>query len=443
MKFDMDEYQKLLAEFVSIKSISTDDQFRPEIDKTVSWLVNLFKTNGFQTEIYKGSNSNPVVFANYIHVQNKKTVLIYGHYDVQPAKKEDGWESDPFQLNEKNNRLFGRGVVDNKGQILIHIYSILELIKDKKLKYNVKFLIEGNEETSNEDIEEIIKSKRDKLSCDYVLISDGEIIGDHPTVETSLRGGGNITIKYKTAQTNVHSGIFGGAAPNAATEIITLLAKLLDHHGVKIENFNSEVDKVDEKQIESLKSLSQIAPDPIENTGMKRLLINEKHEFYIKTGLLPTIQITSLKSGYMDSGYANIVPNTAEVKLNLRTVESQDTKKVIAAIKQFVIKTTPDYVSVEISHTPGYPPIKLNTNTQIYNQIRLLLKDIYLKEVLSRPVGGGIPIVTVFKEVLNRDSILVSLANSDCNMHGVDENFKLDLIEKGIEFSLKFFSTPQ
>ncbi|EKD96535.1 MAG: M20/M25/M40 family peptidase, partial [uncultured bacterium] len=169
-------YEKLLKDFLQFKSISTDPNYRDEINKTISWLKNLFEENSFKVQILKGKTCNPVISAFHKTNQSFETILVYGHYDVQPANQEDGWFTDPFSLYEKDGRLYGRGTVDNKGQVLIHIYTVLDLIKQNKLKYNVKFLIEGNEETSNEDLPEIIKQNKKLLSCDYIIISDGELL---------------------------------------------------------------------------------------------------------------------------------------------------------------------------------------------------------------------------------------------------------------------------
>ena len=223
---NLDTYKKLLTEFVSFKSISTDPEFKPEIEKTVEWLRNLFTENGFTVKVLHGKKTNPVVYSHYQTDDNAETVLIYGHHDVQPASIEEGWEQDPFTVLEKKDKWIARGVVDNKGQILIHIATVLDLIKANKLKYNVKFLIEGNEETSNDELSEIMRTEKELIKTDHVLISDGEIVDGKPAIEASLRGGFNLTLALKTADNNLHSGIYGGAVPNAAFELSKLLSKL-------------------------------------------------------------------------------------------------------------------------------------------------------------------------------------------------------------------------
>ncbi len=431
----MEEYTKLLKEYVSFKSISTSKEFLPEIDKTVNWLKSYFEKNNFSVELLKGTTTNPVILASYILPEKAETVLIYGHYDVQPA---DGWEQ-AFILQEKNGRLLARGVVDNKGQNLIHIVTVAELIKAGKLKYNVKFLLEGNEETGNADIAGILKNNKEKLKTDYVLISDGEISGDTPLIEASLRGGANLTLTYKTAPNNVHSGLYGGAIPNAAQEIAHFLAKLFTADNVvTIPGFYEDVDAIEQHHKENNKLLAA-KEDILKLIGVKKLLTEKDHDFYTQTGLRPTLEITGINTGYIGEGYSNIIPGTAEVRINVRLVASQDPQKFKKIFTEFVKNNTPSYVDYDLQIGDAYPAVKINIDSEKVKEVKELLTKAYNTAPLIRYVGGSIPIVTDFKKVLGVDSLLVSLGNNDCNMHGVDENFRIDLIEKGLAFSKLFF----
>ncbi|PJA19228.1 MAG: hypothetical protein COX61_01780, partial [Candidatus Brennerbacteria bacterium CG_4_10_14_0_2_um_filter_43_14] len=178
----IEQYKQLLKDFVAFQSVSTDTQFQPEIQKTVAWLQRVFGQNGFSVRIITGYD-NPLVIASFVYDPALETVLIYGHYDVQPAKVDEGWTSDPFTLTEMNRRLVGRGAIDNKGQVLVHMVNVFAHIKSKTLGYNVKFMIEGNEETGSPLLEQFIASNSALLAADFVLISDGEISGGKPNIE--------------------------------------------------------------------------------------------------------------------------------------------------------------------------------------------------------------------------------------------------------------------
>ena len=434
-------YINLLKEFVSYKSISTDSAYKKDIQKTVDWLQGLFKDAGFETETYSGKTCNPVVYANYKLNPKAKTVLVYGHYDVQPAQKEDGWDSDPFTLTESSNRLIARGVVDNKGQVLTHIYTVIKLIKEGKLAYNVKFLVEGNEETANEDMPAIVKKHKAKLKANHIVVSDGEIAGDSPVIEYSLRGGFNTKLTYISGKNNLHTGIYGGTVPNAAYELSKFISKLYDPQGkIAIPGFYNDVDAVTKEQEAANKKLVSSNKSIQELAGVKKLYLGKGENFYTKACLMPTIEITGIKSGYIGEGYANIIPCQAEVRVNFRTVRSQNMPKLIENYQKFIKKHTPDFIDYKFEHTEPYKAIKIDINSAIVKKVQALLGIAYGTPALVKPVGGGIPVVCDFKDELGVDSMLISLGNEDCNMHGVNENFRIDLLEKGVAFSEMFFT---
>lgn len=433
------EYKRLLKPYIAFKSISTDKQYKLEMKNTANWLQSLFREHGFTTKILQGSKTNPVVFAEYIVSKKAETVLIYGHYDVQPAQKSDGWTKDPFSLLELKGKLIARGVVDNKGQNLIHIVTILNLIKEGALAYNIKFLIEGNEETANPDMQALVKKYKKLLTSDTVVISDGEIVGKTPTLEASLRGGFNMKVLLTTAPNHLHSGLCGGGVPSASHELAILISKFFTQGNmVAIPGFYEGVDEVTKEQFINNKSIST-NKELMRLFGVKSLLCENGYDFHTQTGLRPTLQITGMKTGYIDEGYCNIVPSNAEARINVRLVASQNPKKVFELVKKFIIKQTPSYTDVAIELDYLSDPIKLGIDSSKAQEVKLLLKKAYGKTPIIKYVGGGIPIVSDIKKTLGIDTLLISLGNDDCNMHGVNENFSIDLIKKGLQFSDSFF----
>lgn len=432
------KYKSLLAEFLAFKSVSTDAKFSGEMVKTAEWLRNLLKDNGFRAKIWTKKGANPVVFAEFIKSQSLKTVLIYGHYDVQPA---EGWKSDPFKLTEAKKKLMGRGVVDNKGQILIHIVAVMAGIASGNLKYNVKFLIEGNEESGSGELASIIKNKAKEMSCDIMLISDGELTNRKPTIEMSLRGGFNATLKYITGKSNVHSGIFGGAIPNAGRELMAFLAKLFnDDNTIAYPRFYKGMDKITPEDLDNNICLAKESEDLAGIAGVRKLLGEKNVDFFTITGNKPTIQITGINTGYIGEGYANIVPSEAEVRLNFRIVTSQIPEKVFEDFQKFVAKHTPDFVEYKLEASGFHEPIKIDSKNPFFAEAKKDLETVYGMGVNKKFVGGAIPVVADFKNLFDTDTLLIPLCNEDCNMHGVNENFDIDLIKKGIEFSSKFFA---
>ncbi|MBP9821373.1 MAG: M20/M25/M40 family metallo-hydrolase [Candidatus Pacebacteria bacterium] len=433
------EFKKLLTEYIALKSISTDPAFDAEMRKTAEWLGEYLAEHGFKVSYLKGPRTNPVVYAEYMQSPELETVMVYGHYDVQPANKSDGWSSEPFTLTEKKGRLIGRGVVDNKGQNLIHVFTVCDLIKQNSLKYNVKFMIEGNEETANPDMEAMVKKYKKLFKSDAIIISDGEIQGTTPTIEASLRGGFNMTVTLTTGKNNLHSGLAGGVAPSASHELSRLIAKFYgSDNKVAIPGFYEGVKKLTNEELSNTKKTGTVK-EIMELFGVKTSVAEKGMNPYAQIGLRPTIQISGIKSGYIAEGYANIVPATAEARINVRVVGGQDPQKIYDAIVQFVKKEVPGYVKIDITRTDMNSAVAVDVTQPRFVAVRKLLKTAYKKEPIIKYVGGSIPIVSDFKETLGIDTLLVSLGNDDCNMHGVDENFRIDLIEKGLAFSRSFF----
>ncbi len=387
MKKLQKEYLGMLEEFIAFKTVSTDSSFQADINKAVAWLTNLFKKNGFKVRQIKGKNHNPIIIAKYEADPKLRTILVYGHYDVQPADKSDGWISDPFVLTKRKDRYIARGAVDNKGQILAHIVSVFSAIKAKTLSSNVIFMIEGNEESGNPSLSKIIKENKKLLECDLVIISDGEMRGTSPTLDVSFRGGGNMRIVYQTHSNDRHSGLFGGMVPNPALELSKMLSKI---------KINNEI-----------------------TFG----------------GLKQNIEISGINSGYTGNGFKNIIPGKAEARLNIRTVHPQVSKYVMKEVEEFIRRETPSFVKLLIETEVHCEPIFLDTDHEEISPIKKLLSEIHGQEIIHQHVGGSIPVVSDFKNILKKPMTLIPLCNDDCNMHGVDENFSEYHMKKALEFT--------
>ena len=442
MKKNLSLFRQLFPAYIGFKSVSTDPAFAGEIANQVDWLCKLFKDNGFSVQTLKGVDTNPVVFAEY-HVSDElKTVLIYGHYDVQPAdmETEKGWKAEPFVLREEDGRFIGRGVVDNKGQNLIHIATAITLIQENRLGCNLKFLIEGNEETGNDDLAGLVQQYAQLLASDEIIISDGEIAGETPTIEESLRGGGNLTLTYKTSSNDLHSGLYGSGVPSSTKELISLLSKMLLPDGtVTIPGFYDAVDAITPEQTERNLALLEIS-NPV-TAGTVKALVG-KHDFHTMVGIWPAVEVSGISSGYTGTGYKNIVPGTAFAKINFRLVASQTPEQFVEMFELYVKENTPAYVEYTISVDKMYNPVKVSVDSPTVLKIMKLQKAIYGVKPVIKNVGGGIPVVANFQTILGADAILLSLGNEDCNMHGTEENFRIDLIEKGLELSEQLLAKP-
>lgn len=433
-------YNELLSKFISFKSISTDKSFKQEVSATADFLISTFSENGFSTEKVEGYG-NPIVLANLEVDPTLPTCLIYGHYDVQPAEKSDGWDSEPFEVREDENRIYARGIVDNKGQVLIHIATIIDLIKSGKIKYNIKFMVEGDEETGSPLMENFVKDYSEQLHCDFLMISDGEIISDYPVLDAGFRGGANTTLTLTTASTDTHSGIYGGGIPSASHEAGKFIDKLFDkNYHVQIPGFYDAVDEIPSEILENNKNIPFSKEELERITGVKSALIDGDYDIYTATSLRPTVQITGLQSGYVGEGYKNGIPAKSIIKANFRLVKSQNPEEIMEKYEQFIKDNLPEYVSYKLEISDPYEGIKLDLDNDYIKEAYSALEDAFGKKPFYKFSGGGLPIVTLFVEELGvKNALMVSLGNEDCNMHGINENFDKNILEKGLAFSRKFF----
>ena len=450
-------YMTLLKEFVAFKTVSTDPSYKDEMKKAVNWLTQIFKEHGFKVTLLKGKHANPVVVAKYTLKNTKskvsldasektvvpskpKNILVYGHYDVQPAQKSDGWSSDPFVLTKKGDRLVARGVVDNKGQILAHMVGVFDAIKNGALTTHVTFVIEGNEESGNEDLAGLLKKYKKDLAPDFILISDGEIVGEHPTLDMSYRGGGNIKVTYTTSSNDRHSGLYGGAIPNAVLELATLVSKIKSDNAswISFEEFYtgmiepSDEAKDQHKKISAVQNVQKLA-------GVKTLTTKANLSAHEQIGLYPTIEVSGFSGGYVGQGFKNIIPGKAEVRLNVRTVHPQKTSDVVKAISNFVRVNTPSHVDVSIEFEDHGEAIRLDTDHADLSGVKTLLADVYSREVICKSIGASIPVVADFQSIFKVPMAMVSLCNDDCNMHGVNENFTEKHIVKALNFTNRYW----
>lgn len=438
----LETYKRLLREFLSFKTISTLES-STEVDKAVEWLKRLFDGAHFDTKVVDGFD-NPVLISSKVVNPDFPTVLIYGHYDVQPANVDE-WGSDPFLLREENGRLYGRGVIDNKGQMLVHVVSVLELLEIGGLTFNVKFLIEGNEETGSPNIGKLIEKHKDDLTNDFVLISDSAMIRNHPTIELSLRGTFNTTLTIKTSDRDLHSGLFGGSVPNASHVAAQFIASMFKDEKIAYQEFYSEVEPIESSFREAALSIPMSETEYRKLTGTKALTTEEGENFFSQVGLRPTIQVTGFESGYAGSGYRNSVPSQVILKFNFRLVPNQDPEKVLSDFKNYVKSVLPEYVDFEFAvpeSTEGaVKPIRLPLGRKYLKHTERILSEVYKKQLYFEFNGATLPIVLDLHNILKTEIVMVALANHDCNMHAVDENFDLQSLQKALEFSKQLLST--
>lgn len=416
-------YRTFLDEFIAFRSISTDPLCKDEMTNTAAWLKEQFASRGFTVDVIEGYG-NPIVVARF-DAGREETVLIYGHYDVQPAEKADGWSGDPFLVRDDGERLYARGIVDNKGQVLVHIATVFDLIEEDALGHNIVFMIEGDEETGSDLLSQFLADHRDLLAADWALISDGETTGGKMTLELGFRGGFNATVFVTTSHTDLHSGLYGGATPSAAWTLSHFLAGLHDDRNVvAIDHFYDDVDPIDEATREKNLHIPFSEEEFKRLSGTKALKLPEGADFHSQVGLQPTVEITGVQSGYTGDGYKNAIPARATAKINFRLVASQDPRTIAEQFTVYARRMISDYADVTVEIGGMHDSVKLTADEPCVERVAGIIKTITGEEPLNKFCGGGLPIVAEIKCALGIPQVLLPLANEDCAMHGVNENFR-------------------
>ena len=436
----MEKFLALLKASLAFKSVSTDPEFRSEVEACGAWLATQMQAHGFSVQSITGFG-NPLIYGHYVVDPALPTYLIYGHYDVQPAALEDGWASDPFVLRDDGERLYARGVADNKGQHLIHLATIFDLIEQQKLRYNIKVLIEWDEETGSPYMVNFFEQYKELLACDGVIISDGEIIGHStPTMTESFRGGANMTLTIQTANTDVHSGMYGNILPSASHTLLQLLTHLYDEKWlIAIPWWYDSVAPIDQTTIANNLTIPFDTQALFQATGAKGTVVPAWYDAMTANGLLPTIQVSGLSSGYTGTGYKNIIPAKAIGKMNFRFAPGQDAKEMITMFTKWVEKTVPSYATFSIDTSDPYNAIALSTDSDRVQTCREALAAAYNTPVIIRHCGAAVPISGLFQTYVGCPVAVVDFANEDCNMHGIDENFCIENIEKWLRCSELLF----
>jgi len=428
----------LLIDLLKIKSISIGNSYIKELSQARDLITEFLNKLEFNTK-FLGEN-NSVIYATRFLNKKFKTLLIYGHYDVQSVNDQK-WDKKAFLPEIKKQRIYARGIADSKGQIFIHLKSIEELIRSNSLnKLNCIFLIEGEEEISSPTLKNLIASGEIKDPVDYILVSDSYMVKhNYPTILASFRGNLAFEVNVNSLSSDLHSGIFGGAVNNSAEDIMNLHNKVFTESFLKSFTKYSYIDK----NPALLKACSLIDNLSFRKEVDKVNKIKSKNSSPSRnSSLLPALEITGLTSGYIGEGIQNIIPATANIKYNFRFpagLKGADIWKIIKLRfsklkKQYNFKLSAPRISEPFFMDPKSDYIKLAFKTA---------KTVYEVEPILKPEGGSISIVNLMDQYLSKDILLFGFADLDSNIHGSEENMGLENIEKGIKFSKDFIINLQ
>ena len=429
-----------LKSFLRFPSISTQPEHAPDLASCAEWLWEKLTAIGLTAAIHSTPGS-PVVLASSPHDPAKRTVLIYGHYDVQPPEPLAGWTTPPFEPRIENGRIHARGAADNKGQILAHVLGVAETLREKgALPVNIIFLIEGEEEIGSPNLEAFLREHREELACDLVAISDTAMgPGNKAALTYALRGIAAMELLVRGPARDLHSGLFGGAVANPATVVARLVASLHDTDGrVLIPGFYDAVRPLEPWERAAAADLEKAAggDDAIKELAGVIELSGEKGFTTIeRIGARPTAEVNGIGGGYQGAGTKTVLPKEAFAKLTFRLVADQDPAVILAAAEEYLRAQTPPGILLEITTGHSGAAYQSDPNSPDGLAARKALKDAFGTEPLLLRDGGSIPILATLKEILGVYSYLLGLANPDCRIHSPNENMLIENFLGGIRMN--------
>jgi acetylornithine deacetylase/succinyl-diaminopimelate desuccinylase-like protein len=424
--------------FLRFPSISTDDQYAERLAECAHWLVKKLTSIGLDTKLVP-TLGHPVVWARNQHQPGRRTVLIYGHYDVQPPDPLELWDSPPFEPVLKNGYVFARGSTDNKGQILAHILGVQETIeRDRELPVNLHLVIEGEEEIGSVNLGSFLTENRDALKSDVALVSDtGMIARGVPTLTYGLRGVTALEIKVTGPKMDLHSGIYGGAVANPITALAQLLATLHDREGrVAIAGFYDRVNPLEEWERQAWRKLPVDGDKLVlKETGVPELFGEAGYNSFERLWARPTAELNGIGGGYQGKGTKTVIASHAMAKLTFRLVPEQEGDEILKLAKTHLRKNLPKGVTLEISDGHSGPWYLTDPHSSIGEAAQRALRKAFEAEVALIREGGSIPIVSQFRTILGIETLLTGLGLADCRAHSPNENFPLENLEGGIRLN--------
>lgn len=442
----IDEYiarfQNELFDLLRIPSISTDSSKKEAVKSAADFLKKQLSDIGLDNVTVFETPGHPIVYGDYLHAgSDKPTVLIYGHYDVQPPDPLNLWHSDPFEPTVKGDKVYARGSADDKGQAYIHVKSVEALMKTNgKLPVNVKFILEGEEEIGSPNLVPFLKEHIDLLGCDMVLISDTSMFAkDVPSITYGLRGLAYMEMEVIAANRDLHSGVYGGAVQNPINVLCEIIAKLKDENGViQIPGFYDKVRLLTEEERKAYTELPFNENEYMEDLGIDAVFGEKGYSTLERASARPTLDANGIWGGYQGEGAKTVLPSKAGAKVSMRLVPDQDPHEIAELFTKHVNSIAPQGVKVIVKdHHGGWPAV---TELDFYGMkaAAQAFADIYGREPLFTREGGSIPIVASFKTILGVNSILMGFGLNSDAIHSPNEHFSLTDFHRGIKTSARF-----
>jgi acetylornithine deacetylase/succinyl-diaminopimelate desuccinylase-like protein len=436
-----DRFLSELFEWLRIPSVSADSKLKGDVRKAAEFVKDKLAAAGVDKVELCETKGHPIVYAEKIINPALPTVLVYGHYDVQPADPLNLWTSPPFEPVIKDDKIYARGSCDDKGQVYMHVKAFEIMMKNNLVPCNIKFMIEGEEEVGSDNLGTFVKENKSKLKADVILISDTALISlEHPSITTGLRGLSYMEVEVTGPNRDLHSGVYGGAVANPINVLSSMIASLHDENGkVTVTGFYDKVAELTANEREALNR----APFDLDHYK-KDLDINEikgekGYTTLERTGVRPTLDVNGIWGGYTGEGAKTVLPSKAHAKISMRLVPNQVSSEITELFTKHFQKIAPPYVKVKVMAHHGGEPAVTPTDSVAFKAASKAFEEVWGKTPIPTRDGGSIPIVALFKRELGLDTVLMGFGLDSDAIHSPNEHYGVKNFLLGIETIVSFY----
>lgn len=436
-----ERYLEELKALLRIRSVSADTKYKDEVSDAAEKFADHLRKAGLDKVEVVATEGHPIVYGEKMIDPALPTVLVYGHYDVQPPDPIELWDSGPFEPVIKPTKLhpagaiFARGSSDDKGQVFMHVKAVEAMLHENTLPCNVKFMIEGEEEVGSTHLGHFLRENRERLACDVILISDTSIIAnDTPSITVGLRGLSYVEVEVVGPNRDLHSGVYGGAVANPINVLCEMIAGLMDeNHHIAVPGFYDDVAVLNENERRALNEAPFDLTRYKQNLDIKEVRGEAGFTTLERTSIRPTLDVNGIWGGYTGEGAKTVLPSKAHAKISMRLVPNQDSHKITEQFKQYFESIAPAGVKVTVNPHHGGEPVVTPTDTPEYLAAHRAMEKTFGKEPIPKREGGSIPIVALFEEVLGVKSVLMGFGLDSDAIHSPNEHFGVFNFYKGIE----------
>jgi acetylornithine deacetylase/succinyl-diaminopimelate desuccinylase-like protein len=430
-----DRFLNELLDLLRIPSISADSQYKGDVARCADAVkASLLQAGCTHAEICP-TDGHPIVYGEIIIDPAKPTVLVYGHYDVQPADPLDLWHSGPFEPVIKDGKIFARGACDDKGQMFMHVKALEVMAKTNTLPCNVKLMIEGEEEVGSSNLGVFLENNKEKLKADIVLVSDTSMISmEHPSLETGLRGLAYMEVEVTGPNRDLHSGVYGGAVANPINILCKMIASLHDENNhITIPAFYDKVENLSDTDRTALNNAPFDLDEYKNELGVADVWGEKGYTTLERTGTRPTLDVNGIWGGYTGEGAKTVLPSKAFAKISMRLVPHQSSDEIAAIFQQHFEGIAPASVQVKVTAHHGGEPVVTPTDSKAYQAASKAIQTTFGKDPIPTRGGGSIPIIALFERVLGLKTVLMGFGLDNDNIHSPNEKYDVANYFKGIE----------